>query len=551
MRICIVNNTHLADAFSAMGHDVLGLRVQPGIQNIAALLAEHDFQPELFVEVEVLGARPVLTGLNEIACTKLFWSVDTHLNAWWHVDYGRLFDAVLTTQQHWVPRLEACGLPRVYWLPWFGVRRPYRPWQERSHTFGFIGRLSGYRPVRRRLVDYMTTHHGMAFYENIPYDQLHETYADVCVIPNESILAEVNFRLFEGISVGSLVLNQRGGTDIAGLFEPGKEVLEYGDVLELEEHVRYVKRHPEVAEAMAHAAWERVQREHLVEHRAQRIVEYAAQCGQNGVTGEDAAWHMASTLSMLWEAEYLRGNGERILQLAKGFEDEHMVARTLRLEWSLEKHEDLRELCAWLMDSGDYHQSFVVNFAGSMCALALGELGLAKGFWYRQVTDGGASFLKAESPCDVYMAWARECRKRGLLFRPGLRFVPGQSLPEAAVECCLAASACAPEDTRVMKQLVSLCGALEGAGEYHLGFASALSLREPDNWRLGVDLARVNFEVIRYESGVEELRLAHESAVKHQREEAFFKMLMRRDPSGRTLRLVREGVRASVGSDAP
>ncbi|WP_245168174.1 glycosyltransferase [Desulfobaculum xiamenense] len=541
-RICVVNMGDLAREFETMGFEVLNLALEPGVHDVSAILDERGFVPDLLVEVESLGPRTILAGLENLHCVRLFWSIDTHLNSWWQRHYGRLFDAVLTTQGHWVRRLEEMGVPAAHWLPWFGTERPFVPWDEREHDMGFIGRLTGFRPLRKRLVDFLSERYGLAHFDNVPFARLLETYERFRIVPNESILSEVNFRLFEGASAGCLVVNQQVGCDVGQLFVPGREILVYSDILELDELVRRTLARRDEAQAMARAAWERVRREHLLSHRAASILSIASEAAGRAASGAEARTAFVRTLAILREAEFIICNDAKLLAMLDALSaDPELLARALRLRTIIDRRDEVRSACVGILDAAAHRESFDVNFAGSMCMLACGEWDMAKSFWYRQVDACGAKWCKPESPRDLHLAWSRECVRRGALYRPGLRYDVVEGLPEAALESLIAADSAAPGDMEVKSRMETVLSRLEGVDELRLGVLSELSLHAPDNWRIGLELGLVNLRAMRLEAGLEELRLALDIAVGQGKETMFMRALAARDISGRTARFLKLG----------
>ncbi|MFP5238341.1 MAG: glycosyltransferase, partial [Acidobacteriota bacterium] len=294
MRICLING-QLGATLLSLGHEVLDLVPAPGVVDVRALLEPHGFRPELLVQTEVLGPRVILAGLEHLDCPKVFWSVDTHLNAFWHAHYGRLFDAVATTQPAWVPRLEALGLPRVFPLPWFGSQAPCKPFGDRRHGVSFCGRIGQSRPLRRQFADFLRDEFAARLEESLPYEDMLALFEDTRIVPNEAIAGEINFRLFEAASHGSLVLTPRTA-GLEEVFEPGREVDTYAEVLELEDKVRHWLAHPHEAERMGRLARERALACHLPLHRAREVLRLAPLLERAAATGREAALALHLTL---------------------------------------------------------------------------------------------------------------------------------------------------------------------------------------------------------------------------------------------------------------
>jgi hypothetical protein len=536
LRILAVN-TPLAPALRALGHMVLDLFLENGVHHLPALLEAHGFAPDLVLHMENLGRRGLLSGLPEVACPKVFWSVDTHLNAWWHRWYGRLYDLTLTTQVPWVNRLETMGLPRVEHLPVPGIAAPWVPHAERPLALAFVGRLTPQRLTRKWMVDLVERTAPCAVLQDVPPQQVVARYAQARMVPNESILGEVNFRLFEAASAGCLVLHQEGESDASRLFTPGVEILTYGHGLELEHHLRRVLERPEETERIGRAAWERVQQEHLSAHRAARVLELAldlpARAAQGGQA--EAAWWM--TLFHLHETGMLPAEPNPLaLNLAR-IDAAPAQAALLRLLAMEDRREALVGRMLEILEGGLWPDA-EVDQAASAAALRLGLFDLAKRFWYRRWETLGHEgtplrFEQPKNPVHLLKLWAGELSRMGRVMRPGLPFDESRHVPATAVECLFAAKVSAGTDLDLERRLAALLSQVPGQEHMRMGLLSHLSLHHPDDWRTSLDLALVNLRAFRTDEGLAELAGARKAAHKTDQEDRFLRALAARDP-GRT-----------------
>jgi hypothetical protein len=238
MRIAAVDLS-LADALRDLGHEVHTITPVPGVVRLAPLLG--DFQPDLIIQQERLSPRVLLADLNHFSCPKIFWSIDTHLNAFWHRVYGGLFDAVCTTQLRWIPFLRQ-SLPHVVWLPWYGVSRRLPPWGERQGAL-FVGRCGPNRPLRQRFLTELCTVPGFRHMDDLDFEAMLAAYSSALIVPNEAILGELNFRIFEAASCGCALITP-DVPGLAELFTPGEEVLTYTHGLELLAHLHTLLAYP-------------------------------------------------------------------------------------------------------------------------------------------------------------------------------------------------------------------------------------------------------------------------------------------------------------------
>lgn len=533
LRILAVN-TPLAPALRDLGHTVLDLFLENGVHHLPSLLARHGFVPDLVLHMENLGRRGLLAGLPDLACPKVFWSVDTHLNAWWHCWYGRLYDLVLTTQPHWVERLEALGLPRAAWLPAPGAAAPWVPHAARPEALAFVGRLTPQRPARRWMVELVQSVAPCAVVQDLAPHQVVARYAQARAVPNESILGEINFRLFEAASAGCLVLEQEGEADASLPFAPGDEILTYGHALELERHLRWALAHPGEAERLGRAAWERVQREHLPAHRAARILDLARDLAPAAAAGREAelAWWLA--LANLHEAGMHPADADALAARLAALDAAPAQAALFRLLAREGRREAAVARMLELLESGAWNQA-EVDQAASAAALKLDLFDLAKRFWYRrwearQREDGRARFEQPRDPGHLHVLWAGELARLGRTMRPGLPFNESRHVPATALECLFAAKAVSGFDLELEHRLAALLAQVPGQEHMRLGLLSHRTLHRPRDWRAGLDLALVNLRAFRRDQGLADLAAARAAARQAGAEDRFLRALAARDP---------------------
>lgn len=534
--ICLVDTPPvLARAFRGAGFDILEIQASPQpFFDLPAALDAEQFAPDMVLQVEKLGVRSILSGLDTLDCPLLFWAVDPHLNAHWHSAYGRLFDVVCSTQKAWLPKLADQGAKDVWWLPWFGWQRPFVPWEEREHGLAFVGRVTNQRPARRWMVEFLeekAAAYNPAIRDSVPHPEMMDLYAASKIIPNESIFGEVNFRLFEGASCGNLVLGQ-SIEEQAELFEPGREMDTYGHVAELDEKLATYLGNDKLARTMGRAAHARIQAEHLPEHRVAKIVEYAHNAGRNRVSGDDTAKWTALAACAMWEAKLLAVDLKVVLDLlVRAKQDHDVMAATLRLQGMAGAPKVLEDNVRSLltMPTSD---SPHLNLAASMAALRTGNFTGAKTFWYRHLEGSGTEATPPDNPHALYTMWAKDLHRRGLTMRPGFAFDADRHLPGRAVECLLMILKDEPQDLPTLRLLDSMLRPIFGTEQTRVGYLSILTLFERNDWRLALEIALADLASFRLKSGLEELHLARQLAVEAGQESSFLRVLKGRDPSG-------------------
>lgn len=109
----------------------------------------------------------------------------------------------------------------------------------------------------------------------LAHDDKARVYRSSAAVLNAVHPSEVeglSMRLFEAAGCGACVLTEPKAA-LADCFEPGSEVLTYGDFDELVDRARWVIDHPHEARAIGDRAAERAHRDHTYEHRLQTVLD--------------------------------------------------------------------------------------------------------------------------------------------------------------------------------------------------------------------------------------------------------------------------------------
>lgn len=535
MKICSIS-MRVGAALQDLGHEVQCFWPREPLFDLRAALAERFFSPDLIFQEESLGQRVVLQGLEHFACPKVFWSVDTHVNLFWQEQYFRLFTGVLTPHLSILQNALRPPHPPYARLAMFGADRPFRPFSERRHDVGFVGRMTQHRPLRRWLAEFLEAHSKARLAQDISFVDMFELYSDCRLAPNESLLSEVNFRLLEAASCGCLVLSQNVGPDQDALFASGAEIETYAHVLELKVLLDHYTARPELAERLGRAAWERVQREHLVRHRCQSILDFSAGlCPARPQPDEvqAASW---LTLAQLRRAGMFTMPVEDLAQALGRLQPtpEAVSALVTLLAEAGRKDAALAMLYRLLAEKAHTDQ-LDVNLAGSLAGIFLDDWSLAKQFWYRHTAAKPSGGAQVRDPARLCLLWARELVAAGRLGSSGFPYDPCAHLPRAAVECLYLAQRLDPEDLETTRRLAALTSTLPGHDFIQLGHLSHLALHSPKDWRTSLQLGLTNLRAFRLELGLEEILLARDSAQGQGKAESFLRMLGTLDPKGLVL----------------
>lgn len=522
----------------SMGHKVLAPDFQPGVVYLPAILQMNNFKPDLLIHYERLSARVIMGGMEKIQCPTVFVSVDSHINMFWHKYYGRLFDLVLTPHMSFFNALDKEErLPAVQRMASTGYRRLFKKFDKRTHNLTFSGVTTEFRPSRTAMLSLLKDSVGLYSPDAIiPHEEMLNLYMDSQMIPNECIGREVNYRLFEGASCGSLVLSPNIGEDQNAHFEPGVEFEPYEHGLELVEKVRFYQKNRSLAERIGQAGWQRVQAHHLPEHRARQLVELVSSVTRRRAEGEEARMYFWLTLAQLSRHGTHPLPAEWFLNYKEQLPDSGLVS-AMKLRFLMEASHsgnplfspenasayrgEAVELLRQILANKWYEDSLDCNLAGAMAALSLERPVWARAFWQRQIEGmekSGNAVYVAKAPLeevyDNYMAWGKLLMSLGRDAQSGFKFLRnGGTLPSSAFECMIIARdlATSSQDSW-LPELHKICARVPGFSFWDMGLLAELSLKYQDKWLYQLQYGYNSIENFRVEAGLFELEEARKKA---------------------------------------
>lgn len=307
MRILTLGGKMLSQCLRDHGHEVVAL-VPPGIayhpqdretdffsapekarETVRSLAAS--FQPDWILQVDDSSPLPHL-GLEDLPFPKAWYAVDSHLHREWHRHYAALFDIVLCAQRNQVAALEefraegpghgpepagASGRRKVEWLPlWFVGEPEFPPWADRAHDVSFVGTLdAALNPARIALLDGLKA---LGQPIHVARGECGPIYRASRLVLNQSARDDLNFRFFEAMGHGALLITDRLSHSLDAIGEPGRDFLVYepGDAEDLRAKIHWALTHAETAEAMARRAQAKVLADHTLPKRVRRLLEVLA-----------------------------------------------------------------------------------------------------------------------------------------------------------------------------------------------------------------------------------------------------------------------------------
>ncbi|GJL53161.1 MAG: hypothetical protein NPIRA02_02930 [Nitrospirales bacterium] len=283
MKILLLGFPVLKKAFLQCGHEVLTCTTdQCGDIWIEAFPVSIDrvlqslprgWSPDLVFLMDE-STEPMFFGLERLAIPTAWYTIDAHLHLHWHKAYAAVFDFVFVAQKDYVLDYT-CDPSRqaVTWLPLFSdLERDCHCVLPKIYDLSFVGVInSTWKPERSRLLE--------AVGARTPLYTTTGEYVSVFnrskVVLNECAANDVNFRIFEALACGSLLLTEHVGNGFDELFQDRKHLVMYdrSNINQIVELAQYYAHHKQEREAIAYAGREVVLKSHSTVHRAQTITE--------------------------------------------------------------------------------------------------------------------------------------------------------------------------------------------------------------------------------------------------------------------------------------
>jgi len=273
MRILSLGTHHLAKGLLHLGCEVIkNSDPEPNLPLLLKEIGEVDW----ILLTEPLGRRTFPIGLEKVKCKKAFYGIDIHLNYSWQKYFAKLFDVVFVTQNSYAKKLQREGA-RAYFMPWaidpediFDHNLP------RDYDLVFVGLIDPQRRYKRaKLLEYIEQFYtvkkfGTTLKSRLSHKDMSIIYSRAKIAINEAISHELNFRVFETLACGTLLLTEPlDGLDL--LFTDKKDLVVFQpkNVVEL---IHYYLTHDDLRKSIAKSGKEKVLKYHTIYKRAEEIL---------------------------------------------------------------------------------------------------------------------------------------------------------------------------------------------------------------------------------------------------------------------------------------
>jgi spore maturation protein CgeB len=240
------------------------------IQNVIKQFRE---KPDLIIEFD--GGLRHLASYKKIDIPAAFYAVDTHLVFDFHKNIINDFDYVFVAQKNYVSLLkEAKENGRVYWLPLAAEPKVHKKFETpKLFDVGFVGNMNPkLHPERAKLLKKLSAKYNVLAVSGLHYENMAKVYSISKIGFNKSINKDLNMRIFEIMSCGTMLLTDKINNGMNDLFVNKKHLVTYENEEELDELVHYYLENEGEREKIAREGQKEVHEKHTYEHRAEQIL---------------------------------------------------------------------------------------------------------------------------------------------------------------------------------------------------------------------------------------------------------------------------------------
>lgn len=274
MKILSLNQTWLADELRQLGHEVVTcghkpecqVHIPPRVTDIKDILLKlAPFSPDVLLYLDDSMPALLVSGLDTCEIPSIFYSVDTHHHEVVHSFIAPLFDHILVAQRDYLSRFLERGVAATWFPLW--APRYVEPSGEKRFAAAFVGTLDATLNARRvAFFDALTKRIPI----HVTQGRWWEIFPFADTVVNQTVKGDLNFRVFEAMMCGPVLLTERTSNGLLDLFRDGEHLVTYSpdDVDEVVEKVVLLHRSRHTMQEIARAGREEILARHTALHRA-------------------------------------------------------------------------------------------------------------------------------------------------------------------------------------------------------------------------------------------------------------------------------------------
>jgi hypothetical protein len=279
-KILLLGQDWLQTELQAQGHEVVSASITnrrcnvfitlPGLSFVDLLsLLPRGFIPDRIIYWDD-STVPWVTGLEETNIPKLFFAVDTHQHHHWHPQFSAVFDKTLVAHKDFLPLFSSYSTDAL-WMPLWATVQALPPAITRDLDVVFVGTVDPVlHPERAKFFK--------AVGDKVPLTILSgdylEPYSRAKIVLNQVVNGDLNFRVFEVLSAGALLVTPRIGNGLLELFKDREEIVCYenGNAADAIEKIQHYLKSEREREEIAKKGNEKALTLHQSKNRVATVV---------------------------------------------------------------------------------------------------------------------------------------------------------------------------------------------------------------------------------------------------------------------------------------
>ncbi len=231
------------------------------LPNQVASLKPGSYDLFLYIDDDLNSSIPCYLRPNA------WWVIDTHLHYDADLEIAKRFDFVFSAQKDGAAKLKRDGINKVKWLPLAADPDIHKRHQvDKIYDISFVGHFAPGN--RNELLQTIQSNFDNVFIGQQFFDEMAKTYSASKIIFNRSLKNDINMRVFEAMSTGSLlVTNNLFDNGMAELFQEGEEVILYANEKELLDKLNYFLKEEKKREKIAEKGRNSIMKKHTYKNR--------------------------------------------------------------------------------------------------------------------------------------------------------------------------------------------------------------------------------------------------------------------------------------------
>jgi len=206
-----------------------------------------------------------------------FLAIDTHLKKPYKkiLRQTKHYDFVFATQKQGAQMLSQALRKKVEWIPLACDPKIHKKLElTKTYDVGFVGSYGGKGSYREELLLGIKAQFPNSFIGSAPHTKMSEIYSSSKIGINYSLNNDINMRIFEILSCGTMLLTSEiKDNGLSDLFKEGEHLVTYKTKEQLIDLINYYLRHEEERRRIAKAGYKLVINHHTYHNRLTKMLE--------------------------------------------------------------------------------------------------------------------------------------------------------------------------------------------------------------------------------------------------------------------------------------